>query len=239
MSPEPSIEARWRALEAGATDVAPRAEAGVRVHVWLALATAFTMWLAHGPSYAAAMLLFLLCHEGGHYLACRMHGVSATLPFFIPAPPIFLPGTLGAVIRVRSPFPNRNALFDMGAAGPWGGFVIALPVLAIGLRLSTVSAEPPLMEHAFHLGDSLITALMTRLVLGEVPESVNLVYHPLAFATMPANAAESSNSTRNEVGSRLRITASKISSPPRSLANARHATHQVAPSKMNDTPSTM
>jgi membrane-associated protease RseP (regulator of RpoE activity) len=182
MSTEPSLEARWRSLEAQTDDVAPRTERGVRVHVWLVLATAFTMWLAHGPSYAAAMLLFLLCHEGGHYVACRLHGVSATLPYFLPAPPIFLPGTLGAVIRVRAPFPNRNALFDMGAAGPWGGFLIALPVLAIGLRLSTVSVDPPLMDHAVRLGDSLVTALMTRLVLGDVPDSVSLVYHPLAFA---------------------------------------------------------
>jgi len=159
-----------------------RKETPVRVHGYLLVATAFTMWIAHGAGYAAAMLAFLICHEGGHYLACRAYGVSASLPYFLPAPPmIFLPGTLGAVIRVHDPFPNRNALFDMGASGPWGGFVVALPVLAVGLALSTISTEP-LDSMYFVFGDSLVTVAVERLVVGDLPAGTYLVQHPLAFA---------------------------------------------------------
>ncbi len=58
----------------------------------------------------------------GHYIACRRYGVDATLPFFIPAPPLFLAGTFGAFIKMKSPIPSRRALFDIGLAGPLGGF---------------------------------------------------------------------------------------------------------------------
>ena len=57
----------------------------------------------------------------GHYLACRYYKVDATLPFFIPAPPVFLAGTFGAFIKIRSPIPSRRALFDIGLAGPLAG----------------------------------------------------------------------------------------------------------------------
>src|SRR4029079_13859704 len=61
--------------------------------------------------FSATLLLILLAHEMGHYLYCRYYGVYATLPFFIPAPTFI--GTLGAVIRIRSPIRSRCALFDI------------------------------------------------------------------------------------------------------------------------------
>ena len=86
------------------------------------------------------MIAILGAHEMGHYLACRYYRVPATLPFFLP---FFIPyvptlGTLGAVIRIRGVIPHRRALFDIAAAGPIAGFVVALPVLAWGLA----TAEP-------------------------------------------------------------------------------------------------
>ena len=85
-------------------------------------------WALHEPSrlllgipFSATLLLILLAHEMGHYLYCRYYGVYATLPFFIPAPTLI--GTLGAVIRIRSPIRSRCALFDIGIAGPIAGFV--------------------------------------------------------------------------------------------------------------------
>src|SRR6185503_3300472 len=53
--------------------------------------------LANGLVFTFALLGILGAHEFGHYFACRYYGVRATLPFFIPAPPIitFL-GTFGA-----------------------------------------------------------------------------------------------------------------------------------------------
>src|SRR5207248_9722020 len=78
-----------------------------------------------GIPCAATLLLILLSHEMGHYVACRRYGVQATLPYFLRFPtPI---GTLGAFIRMLSPFPARAALFDIGIAGPIAGFLVAVP----------------------------------------------------------------------------------------------------------------
>jgi len=78
----------------------------------------------------------------GHYLACRYYGVRATLPFFIPAPPLFLAGTFGAFIKMKSPIPSRRALFDIGLAGPLAGFVVLLPVAVAGLLTLKPGAMP-------------------------------------------------------------------------------------------------
>jgi membrane-associated protease RseP (regulator of RpoE activity) len=136
--------------------------------------------LLRGLPFAATLIAFLLTHEAGHYLMCRRHGVSASLPYFLPAPPNLFPlGTFGAFIRIRSRFPDRQALFDIGAAGPWAGFVVALAATAVGLRLSTVLPSPP-ATHVLELGDSLLTAYLTRAVLHADPDTV--VLHPVAFA---------------------------------------------------------
>jgi len=134
---------------------------------------------AAGLPFSVTLLAILLTHEAGHYLMCRWHGIAASLPYVLPAPPFFLLGTFGAVIRVRSRFPDRRALFDMGAAGPWAGFVIALPALVVGLRLSTVEAAPP-QGPVMMLGDSLLTSFLARVVLHAEPDTV--VLHPVAFA---------------------------------------------------------
>jgi membrane-associated protease RseP (regulator of RpoE activity) len=90
--------------------------------------------LLMGIPFAATLMLILMAHEMGHYVACLRYRVYATLPFFIPAPtPI---GTLGAFIRIKSPIPTRRALFDIGIAGPIAGFMVALPVLCVALALS-------------------------------------------------------------------------------------------------------
>ena len=87
-----------------------------------------------GLPFMATLMLFFLAHEMGHYLYCRRYGVYATLPFFIPMPtPI---GTMGAVILIRSRIRSRTALFDIGAAGPIAGFVVALAVLMVSLTWS-------------------------------------------------------------------------------------------------------
>lgn len=89
--------------------------------------------LGSGLAFAAALLTILTAHEMGHYVACRYYGVRATLPFFIPAPPLFLAGTFGAFIKMKSPIPSRRALFDIGLAGPLAGFVALLPIAIGGL----------------------------------------------------------------------------------------------------------
>jgi membrane-associated protease RseP (regulator of RpoE activity) len=135
--------------------------------------------LAAGLPFSVTLLAILVTHEAGHYLMCRRHGIAASLPYVLPAPPMFLLGTFGAVIRVRSRFPDRRALFDMAAAGPWAGFIVALVAMVVGLRLSSV--DPALPEGpVVMLGDSLLTSFLARVVLHAPPDTVML--HPVAFA---------------------------------------------------------
>jgi membrane-associated protease RseP (regulator of RpoE activity) len=130
--------------------------------------------LAHGLTYAALLLLILGAHEMGHYLACRYYGVPATLPFFIPGPPMLV-GTLGAVIRIRGMIPSRKALFDIAAAGPIAGFVIALPLLIVGVANAT---ELPVSKdlHGLALGPPLCSWVFEHLFHGDAPLQVGSIY---------------------------------------------------------------
>ncbi len=133
-----------------------------------------------GFPFAVTLLSILLIHELGHYTLSQLHGVQATLPYFIPAPPIFI-GTFGAFIRMKSPPPSRRALFDVGAAGPWAGLIVAIPAVLIGLRWSGV--RPLAMnEGGLVLGDSILFSFLTRLALGTTPDNVTILLHPIALA---------------------------------------------------------
>ncbi len=90
----------------------------------------------------ALPLMFILgIHETAHYMAARKHGLRASLPYFIPFPPFFLPiGTLGAFIRLKDPLPDRKALFDVGASGPIAGLIVAVPILLLGMVLTDAEA---------------------------------------------------------------------------------------------------
>jgi membrane-associated protease RseP (regulator of RpoE activity) len=92
--------------------------------------------LVLGIPFSFTLLLILFTHEMGHYVACRIYGIDASYPYFIPAPTLF--GTFGAFIRIRSPITTRRALFDVGLAGPVAGFVVALPALAYGVATSRI-----------------------------------------------------------------------------------------------------
>ena len=99
--------------------------------------------LLQGFAFSASLLLILGSHEAGHYIACRRYGVDATLPFFIPAPPLFLAGTFGAFIKIKSPIPSRRALFDIGVAGPIAGFVVLIPIAIMGILLMQPATALP------------------------------------------------------------------------------------------------
>lgn len=86
--------------------------------------------------FSLAAVAILGSHEMGHYVYARIHGVATTLPFFIPLPLPFGFGTLGAVIRIKSRIPTRNALIDIGAAGPLAGVIVAIPIIIWGLAQS-------------------------------------------------------------------------------------------------------
>src|SRR4051794_4634936 len=105
-----------------------------------------------GVPFALALIFILLAHEMGHYVYCRRNGVLATLPFFLPAPTVI--GTLGAVIRIKSPIRSRAALFDIGIAGPIAGFVAAVGILIVAFTLSKPIAGNPVGD--LNLGYPLI-----------------------------------------------------------------------------------
>ena len=89
-----------------------------------------------GVPFSFTLLVILMAHEMGHYVACRVYGISASYPYFIPAPTLF--GTFGAFIRIRSPITTRKALFDVGIAGPIVGFLIAAPAMAFAVAASKI-----------------------------------------------------------------------------------------------------
>lgn len=129
-----------------------------------------------GIPFALAMLGILLAHEFGHYLAGRYHNTAVTLPYFLPFPGSIL-GTLGAFIRMKEPPRNRRVLLDIGIAGPLAGFVVAVPILLVGLSLSQMTALPagPQGQAAVTLeGNSILYLLAKYVTKGQLlpaPES--------------------------------------------------------------------
>jgi len=144
--------------------------------------------LQKGIAYSFSILLILLSHEMGHYLACRFYGINATLPFFIPAP--VMTGTFGAFIRIRSHFPNKKSLFDVGLAGPIAGFVMLLPFLYFGLKLSTQIPISQVPANAMHFGDPLILRIFASFL---IKPGYDTYLHPMAFAAWFACLATSLN----------------------------------------------
>lgn len=135
--------------------------------------------LFQGWPFAATLLGILVTHEFGHFWLSRIHRVPASLPLFIPGPPQFI-GTFGAIIRMRSPIMNRRALFDVGVAGPIAGFVVAVVALIIGLSLSTV--VPKLGMYGLQLGEPLLLQFFAWLIFGPIPDTYDIVLHPVGFA---------------------------------------------------------
>lgn len=138
-----------------------------------------------GLSFSVPLLAILLCHELGHYFVARHYELDVSPPYFIPVP-IFPTGigTMGAFIRLRTVLSDRRQLFDVGVAGPIAGFVVALPVLAVGLLLShaeSLGQGFPGLDVNFigPLGDSLVTLLLRRAILGH---TAAVSVHPVAFA---------------------------------------------------------
>jgi membrane-associated protease RseP (regulator of RpoE activity) len=166
-------------------------------------------WRDHlraGVPFAIPLLAILLSHEFGHFFTARAHGVAASPPYFIPFPS--LAGTLGAVIRMRGPLPTRKALVDIGASGPIAGFIVALPILVYGLKLSHLSpsaiptgglppqtplwwtlnwlhGQPVLGDSSLDVlqkGPSVLYLLIRHWIFGALPRGHDVVLHPTAFA---------------------------------------------------------
>ncbi len=151
---------------------------------WQAL-TENPQLLLPGLGYSLSLMLILGVHEAGHYAATRHHRLRATLPYFIPVP--FFLGTLGAFIQMRSPMPNRRALFDVGISGPLAGLLMSLPILGWGLAHSTVvplgESSQLLSFEALDPSRSLLLLIISKLALGPaLPVDSALSLHPLAVS---------------------------------------------------------
>jgi membrane-associated protease RseP (regulator of RpoE activity) len=159
--------------------------------------------------FSFCAMLILGAHEMGHYLMARHHHVDSSLPYFIPLPLGF--GTMGAVIRLKGQIPNRNALVDIGAAGPLAGLLIAIPLLIVGIQLCRIGdapAMPPLFPGAYSLwalvprligllrhgsdpvtgpaaeffGNNLLTWGAQQWLIGPLPPGKDLFIHPVFLA---------------------------------------------------------
>ncbi len=134
-----------------------------------------------GLWYSVSILAILGAHEFGHYYACRYYRVDASIPYFLPAP-LPLTGTLGAFIRIRQMIPGKRELFDIGIAGPIAGFLVAVPVLFLGMSLSRVTQLPPDTSGFVELGEPLLFKAVAWLFWGTPPEGYSINMHPMAFA---------------------------------------------------------
>lgn len=150
---------------------------------WLRLMVNPT-FVGEGLKFAVPLLLILLSHEMGHYIAARRHGLLTTPPFFLPMPiPMpFSPGTLGAVMRIKQPFTTRTQLMDIGAAGPLAGFIVTIPILVVGLALSQVRDFPndgPLV----YFSEPILFKFLARVVFFPgLTGTEDIMLHPMAWA---------------------------------------------------------
>jgi len=134
--------------------------------------------------FSFPLLSILGIHEMGHFYASKKHRVAASLPFFIPVPPnnVLPLGTLGAVISTREPIPDRKALFDIGISGPLAGFIVAIPVLIIGLHLSSPVPISSIPKGTPSLGPNLLMLALIKLMFPHLPSDYTIDLHPTAFA---------------------------------------------------------
>ncbi len=133
-----------------------------------------------GVPFSFSLLLILTGHELGHYFTARKHKVAVTLPYFLPIPHPLI-GTMGAFIRIKSVLPNRNALIRIGLAGPLAGFILAIPITVIGIKLSH-PVDITQTNNALSLGSSLLFQLIYKLTHPHLPVNYDLMLHPMAFA---------------------------------------------------------
>ena len=136
-----------------------------------------------GLPFSISLMSILLAHEMGHYVTARRNRVDVSAPYFIPAPfpSLFIIGTFGAFIRMKSRPRSRRVLFDIGAAGPWAGVIVTIPILIIGLALSKVG---PLRQAAggLELGNSILFHQIAKWILHVDPDTVSVDLNGMAFA---------------------------------------------------------
>jgi membrane-associated protease RseP (regulator of RpoE activity) len=125
------------------------------------------LWI--GWPFALSLMVILTGHELGHYFAGRYYKVPVSLPYFIPMPIPPL-GTMGAFIVMKGRSVNRRQMLTVGAAGPLTGFLLAIPILILGLSLSSVQpmSAPAPGQMVFMEGNSVFYLLLKFAFFGHV-----------------------------------------------------------------------
>jgi membrane-associated protease RseP (regulator of RpoE activity) len=149
---------------------------------------------SYGLPYAISIMMILLAHEMGHYLFALKYRIYATLPYFIPFfIPAFSFGTLGAFIKMKSPIPNKTALFDVGVAGPLAGLIMSLFFLLLGfsqlpdaegVRVYVTQIHPwsETGEGALTLGNSILFEFIRRSMGGSHLPMYEIYHFPFIFS---------------------------------------------------------
>lgn len=135
--------------------------------------------IVEGVPFSAALMGILATHEFGHYVAARRYGLNVSLPFFIPLPLLSPIGTLGAVIKMRTPIYTKRMLLDVGAAGPLAGIAVAIPIAIYGI---VNSPTLPAGRSGLLLGEPLLFKAMVALFSPSMSPSEELYLNSVAFA---------------------------------------------------------
>lgn len=143
--------------------------------------TTLNDFLWYGLSYSVPIMAILLCHEMGHFLTARAHGVPASPPFFIPMPIVGLFGTMGAVILQPHGRGDRRAIFDIAIMGPLAGLVVAIPVAWLGVQQAEIAEFDPGVG-SITLHDPLLLKWMVQAKFGVLPPHHDVELNPLLFA---------------------------------------------------------
>ena len=115
-------------------------------------------------------------HELGHWLLARRHQLRLGWPFFVPSLQV---GCFGAITRIESLIPSRNALFDVAIAGPAAGGLLSLLMLVVGLSLSQTESAFQVPSNFFQ--SSVLVGALAKVVLGDQLQSTLVDVHPLAI----------------------------------------------------------
>ena len=151
------------------------------INILLFILTVASTWLTGGPSYSITIMLILLGHELGHYFMSRKHGIRATLPYFLPFP--FSPfGTFGAVIRMESTTPLRKGTLRYGHSRAFDELLPQHPCHSDRIKAFRDCPRLSLKEGTLRLADPLLFSFLQRIVIGEVPETYDIILHPIGYA---------------------------------------------------------
>jgi Zn-dependent protease len=170
-------------------------------------------------TFSLPLMLILGAHEMGHYYYAKKHNLDASLPFFLPMPPMIFPfGTMGAFISIREPIPNRKALLDVGASGPIAGLIVAIPVTLLGFWLTELYAVsvPVDSGDSLFLGSSFFFELLFSISENLNPSSGDYLSHPVVLAgwtgffvtalnLMPAGQLDGGHIARSLLGPKANI----------------------------------